>query len=86
MPADQGCWFNDYQGGFPIKEPRPERQTESSYVGQPSRANFAFLVERKLLPKKEILGNQSCSRAEAQPHEAGEIANEFSKNFKRSEN
>jgi hypothetical protein len=86
MPADQGCRFNDYQGRSPIKEPRPEHQPESSCVGQPSRANFAFLVERKLLAKKEILGNQSCSRAEAQPHEAGEIANEFSKNFKRSEN
>ena len=82
MPADQGCGLDNQKSGSPIKEARPEDQPESSRVRQPPWPNFALLVERQLLAKEQILGNQSCSRTETQPNEARDIDCQTSKDVK----
>jgi hypothetical protein len=44
--------------------------------------DFVFPVERQLLAKKKILGNQSSSRTETQVNETRSAARQISKNAK----
>ena len=62
MPADQRSWLDDKERRFPLKEARPEDQREASRVGQPPWLDLVLLVERQLLTKEQILGNQRGSR------------------------
>ena len=75
MPADQCCGLDNQKSGSPSKEahdqktlPKPSRVRQSPWL------DLVFLVERQLLAKKQILGNQSSSRTETQANETRNVA------------
>ena len=80
MPADQGCGFDNQKSRSPSKEVRPENQPKPSRVRGSPWSNQAFLIERQLLTKKQILGNQSSSRTENETKQARSTARQDSKN------
>src|SRR5215471_16068873 len=64
MPANQGLWFDDYQGLFPLAEARPDDERETGGVVQSSRLDLPFLIEGQLLSQEQDLRAQGCARAE----------------------
>ena len=82
MPADQCCGLDNQKSGSPSKEARPEDQPKPSRVRQSPWLDLVFSVERQLLAKKQVLGNQSSSRTETQANETRSVARQISKNAK----
>ena len=82
MPGDECCGLDNQKSGSPSKEARPENQPKPSRVRQSPRLDLAFLVERQLLAKKQILGNHSGPRTETQSNETQNVARQISKKAK----
>lgn len=62
MPANQRVGLYDDQGGFTIKQPRPQNQRQPRCIGQWLGLQFVFLIEGQLLTKKQIFSNERGTR------------------------
>ena len=57
MPSDQSVWFDNDEGATPVKESPEEGHEEPGRVCRTVRFDLAFLKERELLAKEQILGD-----------------------------
>jgi hypothetical protein len=69
MPANQGLWFGDDQGPFPLAEARPDDERETGGVVQSSRLDLSLLVESQLLSQEQDLRAQGSAQAEREAEE-----------------
>jgi len=69
MPANQGLWFDDYQGLFPLAEARPDDQKETGGVVQSSRLDLSLLIQSQLPSQEQDLRAQGSARAEQETEE-----------------
>ena len=52
MPANQGLWFGDDQGPFPLAEARPDDERETGGVVQSPWLDLPLLIEGQLLSQE----------------------------------
>ena len=58
-----GIWFDDDEGAAPVKEPAEEDHHEPCRVGGTVRFDLAFLKQRELFSKEQILGGKRATRS-----------------------
>ena len=67
------CGFNDDQRAAPIKKPPECDHDEANRRGGSARSNLAFLEQRELFSKKEILGDESDPGTKEQTEERQQL-------------
>jgi hypothetical protein len=83
MPPDQGLWFDDYQGLFPIAEARQEDERETGGVVQSSWLDLPLLIEGQLLSQEQNLRAQGCARAEQETEEKKSVRDQIGDQVKQ---
>ena len=83
MPANQGLWFDDDQGLFPIAEARPEDKRETGRVVQSSRLDLSLLTKGQLLSQEQDLRAQGCARAEQETAEKKSVRDQIGDQVKQ---
>jgi len=58
VPTDESFGPYDGQGASPIKPATEPHQRQTRWTVDPSRPDFAFLIETELFAQEEILGGQ----------------------------
>jgi hypothetical protein len=83
MPADQGLWFDDYQGLFPIAEARPEDERGPGGAVQPSWLDLQLLIKGQLPSQEQDFRTQGYARAEQESEEKKSICEQIGAQFKQ---
>jgi hypothetical protein len=63
MPADQRGRFHNRQDGPPVDQLGEHHESDPRRIIGAARFDTAFLVERQLLPQKEIFGTPGAPRS-----------------------
>ena len=63
VPTDESFGCNDGQGVSPIKPATEPHQRQARWTVDPSRPDFALLIEPELFAQEEILGRERAFRS-----------------------
>jgi hypothetical protein len=73
VPSNESFRPHDGQGVSPIKPPTEPHQRQAHGAVDPSRPDFAFLIETELFAQEEILGGQRSFGPKTKEQQAEQI-------------
>jgi len=76
MLPDQRVWLDYRQERTPLRQAREQDEDDSRRRIRPTRLDAALLVERQLLPEKQVLRRQQGSRHQRQAGKSDDITQE----------
>ena len=76
MPSDQSVWVDNDEGAAPVREPAGEDHHELCRAGSTVRFDLAFLKQRELFSKQQILGGQRAPRSTQRSCQPSEVRDE----------